>query len=305
MVKPSLKVNLAGISMENPLMNASGILGLTAFSLVRLAEAGCGAVVTKSVGLKPREGNPNPVVVEVAGGLLNSMGLPNPGVEAFKTELKKALKRVRKPVLASIFGFKPEEYGELARRLDRLPLAGFELNLSCPHVEGLRELGSNPKLIRETVRRVKAATSKPVFAKLTPNVSSFVEVAEAAWKGGADGLTAVNTLRGLAIDVEAGKPFLSGVYGGLSGPALKPVALRCVYEAFETVKIPIIGCGGIFSWRDAVEFLLAGASALQVGTAIAYRGLQVFREILEGLKGYLASKGFRSLRELVGQAHRR
>ncbi len=305
MAKPDLQVELAGLKLRNPLMNASGILGLTCYSLVRLAEAGVGAVVTKSVGLKAREGNPNPTVVEVPGGLLNAMGLPNPGVEAFKAELAEALKTLQTPVIVSVFGYEPGEYGEVVKRVEKLPVAGFELNVSCPHVGEVRELGSNPELVREVARRVKAATSKPVFVKLSPNVSSFAELAEAAERGGADGITAVNTARAMAIDLEARRPILSGVYGGLSGPALKPIALRCVYEAFEAVRIPIVGCGGISDWRDAVEFFLAGASAIQVGTALAYQGLEVFREILMGVEGYMAEKGFRGVQELVGQAHRR
>ena len=305
MAGPRLDVELAGVRLENPLMNASGVLGLTSLSMVRLAEAGVGAVVSKSVGVEARNGNPNPTVVEAPCGLLNSMGLPNPGVEAFKVELAEILPRLRKPLIVSVFGFEPSHYGEVIRRLNRFPIAFFELNVSCPHVGGVGELGGKPELVKSVVREAKASTEKPVFVKLSPNVSSFSEVAEAAWKGGADGITAVNTAKGLAIDLEACRPALSGVYGGLSGPALKPLALRCVYEAFETVKIPIIGCGGIMDWRDAVEFLLAGASALQIGTAIAYKGLEVFREILEGVESYLKGKGFSGIGELVGGAHRR
>lgn len=302
MVKPSLKVEVAGVRLENPLMNASGVLGLTSHSLVRLAEAGLGGLVTKSISLEARPGNPNPTVVEVPGGLVNSMGLPNPGLEAFREELEEAFKVLRKPLFASIFGFKPGDYGEAVGRLDDLPLAGFELNVSCPHVGGVGELGRNPNVLRETVEAARASTSKPIFVKLSPNLTSFVEAARVAEEAGADGIVATNTARAMVIDVEAGRPVLAGVYGGLSGPALKPIALRCVYEAYEEVGIPIIGCGGIFTWRDAVEFFLAGASAVQVGTALAFKGLEVFKEILEGLSRFLQERGL-GLRELVGAAH--
>ena len=300
------EVALSGMRLEPPIMNASGVLGLASSSLVMVAEAGVGAVVTKSIGLEPRAGNPNPTVVEAPCGLLNSMGLPNPGVENFRVELEEALPRIGKPLIVSVFGFRPEEYGKVIRRIDDLPVAGFELNVSCPHVgEVGTELGSKPENIRRVVEEAKAATEKPVFIKLSPNVSDFAGLAKVAEEAGADGITAINTVRAMAIDIEAGRPILAGVFGGLSGPAIKPVALRCVYEAYETVGIPIIGCGGISSWTDAVEFFMAGASAIQVGTAIAYHGLEVFRRIVKGLASYLEEHGFKSLRELVGFAHRR
>jgi len=305
MVKPCLQVELAGVKLENPLMNASGILGLTSYSLARLAEAGLGALVTKSVGLKPRPGSPNPTVVEVPGGLVNSMGLPNPGLEAFKSEVEEALSKIGKPLFVSVFGFSPGEYGEAVRKLSRLPVAGFELNVSCPHVGGVGEIGGSPEALREAVKGARASTGKPLFVKLSPNLTSFAEAARVAEEAGADGIVATNTVRSMVIDLEAERPLLAGVYGGLSGAALKPVAIRCVYEAYETVKIPVVGCGGIFTWRDAVEYFMAGASAVQVGTAIAYRGLEVFRDILSGLSAYLEAKGLDDLSRLVGVAHKR
>jgi dihydroorotate dehydrogenase (NAD+) catalytic subunit len=305
MVKPSLQVKLAGVKLENPLMNASGILGLTSYSLVRLAEAGLGALVTKSIGLEARLGSPNPTVVEVPVGLINSMGLPNPGLEAFKAELEEALARIRKPLFVSVFGFNPREYGEAVRRLEGFPVAGFELNVSCPHVGGVGEIGGSPEALEEAVKGARASTEKPLLVKLSPNLSSFAEAARLVEKAGADGIVATNTIRAMVIDLEAGRPLLAGVYGGLSGPALKPVALRCVYEAYEAVKIPIVGCGGIFTWRDALEYFMAGASAIQVGTALAYQGLEVFRSLLSGLSAYLEEKRIEDLSGLVGVAHKR
>jgi dihydroorotate dehydrogenase (NAD+) catalytic subunit len=301
-----LRVNLSKIKLENPLMNASGILGLTSQSLILMAEARVGAIVTKSIGLKPRLGNPNPTVVEAPCGLINSMGLPNPGVESFKVELEEALPKIGKPLIVSVFGFKPEEYSEVVRKLDELPLVGFELNVSCPHVGEVGvELGSKPGNIKEVVKAAKAATDKPVFVKLSPNVSDFACLARAAEQAEADGITAINTVKAMAVDIESGKPILAGVFGGFSGPAIKPIALRCVYEAYEAVDLPVIGCGGIASWMDAVEFFMAGASAIQVGTAIVHHGLKVFEQIVEGLNSYLKSQGLKNLKELIGKAHRR
>jgi dihydroorotate dehydrogenase (NAD+) catalytic subunit len=172
-------------------------------------------------------------------------------------------------------------------------------------VGGVGEIGGSPEAVREAVKGARASIGKPLFVKLSPNLTSFAEAAKVAEGAGADGIVATNTVRAMVIDLEAERPLLAGVYGGLSGSALKPVAIRCVYEAYETVKIPIVGCGGIFTWRDAVEYFMAGASAIQVGTAIAYRGLEVFRDILSGLSAYLEAKGLDDLGGLVGAAHKR
>jgi len=181
-----------------------------------------------------------------------------------------------------------------------------ELNVSCPHVkETGSEIGQNPKILAQVIKAVKLKVDKPVFVKLSPNVTSIADIAETAEKAGADALTAINTVKAMAIDAETAMPILSNKVGGLSGPAIKPVALRCVYEVYERVKVPIVGCGGITSWRDAVEFLLAGASAIQMGTAIALKGANVFKTVSRGIEAYLKRKGFRSVKEIVGLSHRR
>jgi len=180
-----------------------------------------------------------------------------------------------------------------------------ELNVSCPHVkETGSEIGQNPKILTEVVEKVKAVVDKPVFVKLSPNVTSIAETAEAAVKAGADAITAINTVKAMAIDTETAMPILSNKIGGLSGPAIKPIAIRCVYEIYEHVKVPIIGCGGITNWRDAVEFLLAGATAVQIGTAVALKGPNVFKIVAQGIDAYLKKKGFRSVNEIVGLSHR-
>jgi dihydroorotate dehydrogenase (NAD+) catalytic subunit len=302
--RKSLTVRVAGLELRNPTAVASGILGYTAQSLQRLAEAGAGAIVTKSVGLTPRAGYANPTVVQSNCGLINAMGLPNPGIKAYTSEISHAKKVLAVPLIVSVYGFSAQEYAEVAEAATDAGADAVELNVSCPHVkETGSEIGQNPTLLKEVVGKVKAAIRKPVIVKLSPNVTDIVEVAKAAKDAGADALTAVNTFRALAIDVETALLILSNKRGGLSGPAVKPIALRCVYDIHESVKTPIIGCGGITNWRDAVEFLLAGASAVQVGTAIAQQNPEVFQAINRGIKAYLKKKKLGSVKELVGLSH--
>jgi len=301
----SLEVHLAGLRLRNPTMLAAGILGTTAPSLLRVAEAGVGAAVTKSVGLHPRRGYPNPTIVQTRCGLINAMGLPNPGIHAFMSEIQDA-KEGGVPVIVSVYGFSAEEFAEVGRLAVKAGADALELNVSCPHVRGTGlEIGQDPEAVAEVVREVKSAVDRPVFVKLSPNVADIAEVARAAAQAGADAITAINTVRAMAIEIETARPILAGGFGGLSGPAIKPIAVRCVYEIYRAVDVPVIGCGGVMDWRDAVELMLAGASAVQVGTAIAYHGLGVFRSIVNGLKEYLQRKGFGGVDEIVGLAHRR
>jgi len=302
----NLKVKIRKLTLENPLMNASGVLGLTGLSLRRVADSGVGAVITKSVGVKHREGYPNPTVVEVEYGLLNSMGLPNPGIDEAVGELKIAAREVHKPIIVSVYGFTPREFKKVAKKIDKLNVSGLELNVSCPHVREVGiEIGQREDVLAEVIRKVKAATCKPVLVKLSPNVSNIAQFAKTAEEAGADALTAINTVRAMAIDIETCRPILGGKIGGLSGPAIKPLAVRCIYEIYESVRIPIIGCGGITGWHDAVEFLMAGASALQVGTAVKHSDLAIFKEILDGLKSYMKKRKIKAVKDLVGLAHRR
>ncbi len=301
-----LEVDLVGLQLRNPTMLAAGILGMTAASLMEAFDNGAGAVITKSVGPKPREGYANPVVVQLDCGLLNAMGLPNPGVHEFAeeiSELKKTQPQV--PVIASVYGFCAEDFGETARAVTGAGADAVELNVSCPHVERTgSEIGQNAGLVTDAVKKVKHVVNKPVIVKLTPNVSDIVEIGESAVEAGADALTAVNTLRAMTIDVETAKPILANKVGGLSGTAIKPVAVRCVYELYESVEVPIIGCGGVATWRDAAEFMMAGASCVQIGTAVASEGLGVFKSVTNGLESFLKTKGFKSVNDLVGLSHR-
>jgi dihydroorotate dehydrogenase (NAD+) catalytic subunit len=298
-------VNLAGLKFENPTVLASGVLGYSAESFEAVVEGGAGGVVTKSVGLEARVGYANPTVFQAKCGLVNAMGLPNPGVEEFVSEVRRAKRLLKVPLIVSVYGYSEEEYAFVAEKVVAAGADGVELNVSCPHVKLTgSEIGQNPEILASVVEAVKEGVSKPVFVKLSPNVTDIVSVAQAAVKGGADGLTLVNTLRAIAIDVETGRPVLSNVRGGLSGEAVKPVALRCVYDVFECVKVPIFGCGGVNDWRDAVEFLLAGASAVQIGTAVAFTGCSVFGDVSRGVEDYLQKKGFGSVKEIVGYSHK-
>jgi len=287
-------------------MLASGILGYSADTLENIVEGGAGAVVTKSIGLKPRMGYANPTVVQVDCGLINAMGLPNPGIDEFVKEIRQIKKVLNSPLIVSVYGFSEKEYASVSKKAVEAGADALELNISCPHVkETGSEIGQNPAVLSEVVRKVKATVAKPVFVKLSPNVTSIMETAEAAAEAGADALTAINTVKAMTIDAETAMPILSNKTGGLSGAAIKPIAVRCVYEIYESVKVPIIGCGGVTDWRDAVEFMLAGATAVQIGTAVATEGACVFGQITNGVEAYLKKKGFRSVNEIVGLSHRR
>jgi len=300
-----LSVDLAGLRLANPAMLASGILGYSTETLVNIVAGGAGAVVTKSIGLKPRKGYPNPTVVQTNCGLINAMGLPNSGIDEFVHEIREAKGVLKVPLIVSVYGFSEEEYAAVATKAVDAGADAIELNVSCPHVKKTgSEIGQDPKTLAKVVRKVKVAVNKPVLVKLSPNVTDITDVAKVATEAGADALTAVNTVKAMAIDVETTMPILANKVGGLSGSAVKPIALRCVYDIFEQVKVPIIGCGGVSDWRDAVEFLLAGASAVQIGTAIATEGSDVFKAVSSGIDAYLKNKGFRSVKEIVGLSHR-
>jgi dihydroorotate dehydrogenase (NAD+) catalytic subunit len=300
-----LSVDLAGLRLANPTMLASGILGYSAGTLGNIVRGGAAAVVTKSIGVKPRDGYANPTIVQTSGGLINAMGLPNSGIDEFVSEIREAKKALNVPLIVSVYGFAAEEYATVAKKAVDAGADAVELNVSCPHVkETGSEIGQNPEVLAEVVRKVKAVVDKPLFVKLSPNVTSIAEIAEAAVKAGADALTAINTVRAMAIDTETAMPILSNKVGGMSGPVIKPIAVRCVYEIYEQVKVPIIGCGGVTNWHDAAEFFVAGASAVQIGTAVATKGSDVFRAVARGLDAYLKRKGFRSVTEIVGLSHR-
>ena len=302
----SLKTCIAGLDLKNPTILASGIMGYSIASFQRAEEGGAGAVVTKSIGIEARMGYPNPTIFQADNGLINAMGLPNPGISKYAPKISHAKNVLKIPLIVSIYGFSVEEYLITAKKAAELGADAIELNVSCPHVKNTgSEIGQDPEMLAQVVREVKASIQKPVIVKLSPNVTDILTVASAAADAGADALTAINTVRAMAIDIETFYPVLSNTFGGLSGPAIKPIALRCVYELYKKLKIPIIGCGGIADWRDAVEFLLAGASAVQIGTAIAIKNLTVFNDINCGIDAYLMKKRIRSVKQIVGLSHQK
>ena len=292
-----------GMRLRNPTMLASGVLDETGKSMLKVANAGAGALVSKSVGLHERQGHPNPCVAEIEGGLLNAMGLPNPGAEAYAPEIAEALKG-GVPVIGSAFGSGPDEIAEVAAVLCDAGVSAVELNLSCPHAEGYgAEIGSTPEMVAEVCKAVRGRIDRPFFAKLTPNTASIASLASSAEDGGADGIVAINTLKGMSICPEMGIPVLSNRVGGLSGPAVRTVGVRCVFEIFEAVDIPVIGVGGISAPSDALEYIMAGACAVQIGTAIRARGVDVFSEVCTGLTDFMKENGYNDVSEMVGCAH--
>jgi len=298
--KKDTSVSIAGLTFKNPVMTASGTCGygleLTPyFELSRL-----GALVVKGLSVKPRSGNPPPRIIETCGGMLNAIGLENVGMEAFVTDSLPKLREHDVPLIVNILGDTKEEYGLLAEYLSRQQgIDALEINVSCPNVQkGGIAFGANAESLEELICYIRNKTDKPLFVKLSPNVTDIGEMAEKAEKAGADALTLINTLRGMAVDIHSRKPRLANVVGGLSGPAIKPVALAMVWEAARRVSIPIIGAGGILTAGDAVEFILCGATAVQVGTA-HFRNPAVCVEIIEGLEAYLDQYQFTSIKEIV------
>jgi len=245
----------------------------------------------------------NPTVVELEFGILNAMGLPNPSIEKFGDEIKK-LKKFNIPIIGSIFGSNSKEFTELAKKMETFGAAAIELNMSCPHAKGYGlEIGSDPKLVKEITYNVKESTSIPVFVKISPNLPSVTEIAKSAESGNADGIVAINTVKAMKIDLDLKMPVLSNKVGGYSGKAIKPIGVRCVYEISQNVDIPVIGVGGITTGEDALEYIMAGASAIQIGSGIYYRGLDIFKKICDELEIWMKDHGHKNLSELIGVAH--
>ena len=297
-----LAVNIAGLGMKTPVTTASGTFGFGLEFQDFLDLTKVGAVTVKGTTLEPRAGNKGQRAVETPSGMLNCVGLENPGSDYFIAQTLPELRKIDVPVIVNIAGSTPEEYGELAKKLDIDGVHAIEINISCPNVKhGGIAFGTCPESAAEVVRAVKANTSKPVITKLSPNVTDIVEMALAAQEAGTDALSLINTLIGMKIDINRKKPVLGNVMGGLSGPAVKPVAVRMVYQVAQKVSVPIIGMGGIMNAEDAIEFFLAGASAVAVGTA-NFRDPRLAETICEGILSYLDRNGFRSLQDIIGLA---
>ena len=308
MKAPDLSVQLArknkrGLLLANPVMTASGTFGYGTEYAEVLDIQRLGAVICKGTTLKPRPGNPQPRLWETAGGVLNSIGMENIGIDALIEEKAPLWAQWKVPIIVNILGESIQDYAKLAKRLDKVSgVSGIEVNISCPNVSaGGMEFGASPESAAEVTAAVKSKTTLPIIVKLSPNVTDIAEIACAAADAGADAISLINTLKGMAIDTKNRKPLLGNVCGGLSGPAIKPVALYMVYQVARAVKVPVIGCGGIATANDALEFIMAGASAVQVGTAIFANPCTPL-DILKGIERFMKKEGIRRITELAGAA---
>lgn len=300
-----LKTRIGPIELDRPTILASGILGISYDVFKRIRGAGAGAVVTKSLSREPWEGYPNPTIFSVGeGGWLNAVGLSNPGAEYFaKNIMMKNGNGNDVPVIVSLVGSIDKDFSYMIEQFSSCNVKAFELNLSCPHVAkvGL-EVGDDPLLVKKIITAIKSSTDVPIIAKVGLGTTDYLETVRTAINAGVDAITAINTIRAMSVDIHTKSPILSNKIGGLSGTPIKPVAVRCVYEIFSKYKMPVIGCGGISTWQDAVEFILAGASAVQIGSAIGDKWLTVFDDVNRGIQNYMQENEFSGIEEMVGYA---
>jgi dihydroorotate dehydrogenase (NAD+) catalytic subunit len=298
---PRLGVDIAGLHLKNPVMTASGTFGYGGEfkDLVDLNRLG--AIIVKGLSLEPAAGNPPPRIVETPAGMLNAIGLENIGIEAFLKTRLKFLRRLRTPVIVNLYGQKAEDYEALAEIVENeTDIAAIEVNISCPNVKaGGMAFGVSAEVAGDLTRRIRRRTAKPMIVKLSPNVTDIVPIAQAVAAAGADALSLINTITGMAVDIERRRPQLANITGGLSGPAIRPVAVRMVWQAARAVEIPVIGIGGIMNHRDALEFLIAGASAVQVGTA-NFVNPGATMAIIDGLEAYLQAHKISDIKALIG-----
>ena len=299
--KINLSVNIAGILMKNPVMVASGTFGYGEEYAKYIDLNKLGAIVVKGLSLTPREGNPPPRIVETSAGMLNSIGLQNIGIDSFINEKLPFLEKFDTKVIVNFFGDSIDEYCEVAKKVDSVSgIHGLEMNISCPNKkEGWLEFGTNPDLAFRVVNAVRKNTRLPLIVKLSPNVTDITVIAKAASDAGADAISLINTLSGMVIDIKTRKPKLANIIGGLSGPAIKPVALKMVWQVAKTIKLPIIGVGGIMTYEDAIEFMIAGASAVQIGTA-NFIDPASSEKIIDGLKLYCGQNSIKDINEIAG-----
>jgi dihydroorotate dehydrogenase (NAD+) catalytic subunit len=299
--RPSLAVEIAGLKLRNPVMPASGTFGYGQEFAPYLDLQRLGAIVTKGLSLKPKAGNPMPRIAETTSGMLNAIGLQNVGIDAFIADKTGDYRALTTPVIANFFGNTLEEYGEVARRLaDVAEVAAVELNISCPNVkQGGIVFGTDPNAAAEVVTLVRRQLSKPLIVKLTPNVTDITVVARAVEEAGADAISCINTITGMAVDIRTRRPKIANRTGGLSGPAIRPIAVRMVHQVVQAVKIPVIGIGGIMTASDALEFLIVGARAVQVGTA-NFVDPAAMLTIIDGIEAFLVAEGLEDINQVIG-----
>ena len=302
----NLEIQFLNKKLSNPLVLASGIMGSNFGSMLRMSQTKIGAITTKSVSIEAKLGHPNPIVMEYEHGFLNCVGLANGGIEKMSGEIKKFRAEHDTPILLSIFENTGEKFVELAQKASELPVDFLEINISCPNVEKKfgKPIATDPKKTYEVVSKIKEVSKLPIIVKLSPNVHSIVEVGLAAEKAGADGICAINTIGpGMLIDLETQKPILSNKVGGVSGPAIRPVAIKCIYDLYKNLKIPILGMGGVKSAEDVIELMLAGATLVGMGSAVYYEGIEVFSRINDGLNDWLDKHNVENIADLIGKAH--
>lgn len=298
----SLRTKVGNLTFDNPSMLASGIMDETGLSMARVLRSGAGAVVSKSVGTNSNPGHANPNFIEVTSGLINAMGLPNPGIDAYRDEIEVASAEGK--VIGSIYGASPQEFAALAGKMEDYGACAVELNLSCPHAKGYGiEVGTDPAMVKSIVSAVKSAVNIPVWAKLTPNTHILPLIGKAVEDGGGDAIVAINTLKAMVIAPEFARPILSNKVGGLSGAAIKPIGVRAVYDLKKAVSIPIVGVGGISNYRDALEYIMAGASAFQIGSAVLEGGPEIFGRVCKGITKFMNRFGYNSIEDMVGVVH--
>ncbi|MFA5134825.1 MAG: dihydroorotate dehydrogenase [Patescibacteria group bacterium] len=301
-----LSANIAGLTLKNPTMLASGVLGVSRASLKNVIGHGAGACVIKSISLEARAGHNAPNIITFEAGAINAVGYSNPGVDAAKEEFSN-LKELGSPVVASIIGKNADEFAEMAERFLSDEFAAVEAVLSCPHTPGYGTLaGQNtPENTEKITKAIRKKTDLPVFIKISPDSNPIGEVARAAEAGGADAIVAVNTMGpGMVVDIQTGQPILDFKMGGVSGPALHPIAVRCIYDIHKATKLPIIGCGGVTFGKDAIEMMMVGASAIQIGTGIYYRGIDVFKKVTDEIAEFMQRKGYNKLDGFIGLTHK-
>ena len=306
MPKNNLGTEICGVKFSNPTILASGILGVIGSSMVNVINNGAGGIVTKSISLKKREGNKAPLLLTYEAGMMNCVGLSSLGIENSIKEIELYKKQTKAPIITSIFASSAEEFGQVAREISSVKPDLIEVNISCPNVESEfgKPFGTNPKVAAEITKIVKSNTNIPIVVKLSPNVTDIVEIALAVEEAGADAISAINTVGpGMVINVEIAKPLLSNKVGGVSGPAIRPIAVRAVYEIYKKVKIPIMGIGGITTGKDVIEMMMAGASAVQIGSAVYYRGVSVFKKVCKEAEELLDQLGYSQITEVIGKAH--
>lgn len=302
----NLKVNFCGVDFENPLVLPSGIIQEIP-DHIRAVKGGAGSITAKSLTVEPREGYPIPRIIRFEHGILNAVGFRNPGIKNGKLQIMQLMRSVNVPVIVSIFSTKLEEIKLLASEVAGIHPPFMELDISCPHVEDEfgKSLAMNEKTAYEATKAAKRESGKiPLLCKISANYSEIVKVAKACEEAGADGISAINSVGpGMVIDIKTKKPVLGNIRGGMSGPAIKPIAIRCVYDIFKEVKIPILGMGGVTTWQDVVEMMMAGATLVGIGSATYFKGMGIYQEIKQGLLDYMDKKGIKDLKEIVGTAH--